>query len=600
MNSIQLRRSFLDFFAERGHAVIPSAPLVPEHDPTVLFITAGMHPLVPYLLGEAHPQGRLLTDVQKCLRTDDIEEVGDATHNTFFEMLGFWSLGDYWKQDSLAWTLEWFTRVLGLERDRISVTVFAGDESAPCDEEAATVWRSLGIPPERIYYLPKEDNWWGPVGQTGPCGPDSELFYDTGLPACGPDCRPGCDCGKYVEIGNNVFLQYTRTAEATLEPLRQRNIDVGLGLERTLAMLNRADSMYETDLFAPIVSRLRQMRDLAPTKADLLPDEARRHERIVADHLRAATFLLADRVVPSNIEQGYVTRRLIRRAVRSGHALGIDCAFVDEVGRCVVDLYGPVYSEVERQRDEILSALAREEEQFRRTLSRGLREFEKAVRSLRAGGETHVSGETVFRLADTFGFPPSLTVELAREQELGVDMAEFEARYRQHQEQSRRASGQRFKGGLAYHSERTTQLHTATHLLQQALRDVLGEHVHQMGSNITPERLRFDFAHLHKLTPDEVRRVEELVNAQIARDLATQMEMMPLQQALDAGALAFFGERYGEVVKVYRIGGYSMEVCGGPHVAHTGGMGRFRILKAESIGHGTQRIRADLVPKEEG
>lgn len=594
MDSSELRQSFLSFFAERGHAIIPSAPLVPEHDPTVLFTTAGMHPLVPYLLGEAHPQGQRLTDVQKCLRTDDIEEVGDATHNTFFEMLGFWSLGDYWKHDSLAWTLDWFTRVLGLERECIAVTVFAGDTDAPRDEEAAEVWRALGIPSERIHYLPKADNWWGPAGQTGPCGPDSELFYDTGLPACGSVCRPGCACGKYVEIGNNVFLQYTKTVEGTYEPLTQCSVDVGLGLERTLAVLNRVESIYDTDLFTPILETIRGLRDRPSTQMDTTASEARRHERIVADHLRAAAFLVADGVLPSNVERGYVCRRLIRRAVLSGHTLGIEEDFVAEVARSVLAIYGGTYPELERERMSILAALTDEEEHFRRTLVRGLREFERAVRDRLRRGETRLPGEIIFRLSDTFGFPPALTVELAREQGLDVDLEGYEVLYREHQEQSRQASAHRFAGGLADHSERTTALHTATHLLQQALRDVLGEHIHQMGSNITPARLRFDFAHPRKLTPEEARRVEEIVNTQIRRDLQTEMAIMPLQQALDAGALAFFGERYGDIVKVYRIGDYSVEVCGGPHVAHTGGMGRFRILKVESIGHGTLRIRADL------
>lgn len=596
MNGDELRQLFLSHFGTRGHAIIPSAPLVPEHDPTVLFTTAGMHPLVPYLLGEAHPQGRRLTDVQKCLRTDDIAEVGDASHNTFFEMLGFWSLGDYWKGDSLRWTFDWFTRELGLDGARISVTVFAGDESAPRDDEAAEVWREVGIPPERIFFLGKEDNWWGPVGATGPCGPDSELFYDTGLPAHGPDCRPGCGCGKYVEIGNNVFLQYTKTTAGALEPLAQRSIDVGLGLERTLAVVTGVESVYETDLFAPIMGRIGALRGRhTPEQEPPQGVQRARLERIVADHVRAAVFLLAEGVRPSNVEHGYVCRRLIRRAVRSGHALGIAGAFVAEVGDAVIERYARVHPEVGRNREEIHAALAREEEAFQRTLVRGLREFEKAARSTRESGEARISGEIVFRLADTFGFPPSLTAEVAREHGLDVDMDGYNTRYREHQERSRQGGRGRFAGGLADQGEQTTRLHTATHLLQQALRDVLGAHVHQMGSNITPERLRFDFSHPHKLTADEIARVEARVNAQIARDLETRMEIVPLQAALDAGALAFFGERYADVVKVYRIGDYSMEVCGGPHVARTGGLGHFHILRAQTIGQGVQRIRAELV-----
>jgi alanyl-tRNA synthetase len=598
MTGEELRQSFLNFFAERGHAIIPSAPLVPENDPTVLFTTAGMHPLVPYLLGEAHPKGKRLVNVQKCLRTDDIEEVGDISHNTFFEMLGFWSLGDYWKQDSLRWTLEWFTNVLGLEQERISVTVFAGDDDAPRDDEAVQVWLSLGIPQERIYYLPKKDNWWGPAGKTGPCGPDSELFYDTGRPKHGPDCQPGCGCGKYIEIGNNVFMQYNKTAEGAYEPLKQRNIDVGLGLERILCMLTGTEDVYTTDLFSPIVARIRELRESQRNKPTLTPEEETRLTRIIADHLRAATFMIADGVAPSNVEQGYICRRLIRRAVRSGHELGIQGVFTAQIAQVVIDHYGQSYPELKQHQDRILSELNREEERFSQTLARGLREFQKLEEGLRQKGEQVVPGEAVFHLFDTYGFPPSLTAELAQERGLVADLEGFERLFKEHQERSRAANVEKFKGGLADHSERTTQLHTATHLLQQALRDVLGTHVKQMGSNITQERLRFDFSHPKKLTPDEVRQVEEIVNKQIQRDLQTTMEVMPLQQALDKGALAFFGERYADTVKVYKIGDYSMEVCGGPHVPHTGGMGRFKITKAESIGQGTQRIRADLVEEE--
>lgn len=598
MTGDELRQAFLMFCRERAHALLPSAPLVPENDPTVLFTTAGMHPLVPYILGETHPKGRRLANVQKCLRTDDIEEVGDISHLTFFEMFGFWSLGDYWKQDSLRWTLEWFTSVLGLEQERISVTIFAGDSNAPRDDEAEQVWLSLGIPPERIYALAKEDNWWGPAGQTGPCGPDSELFYDTGRPEHGPNCRPGCNCGKYIEIGNNVFLQYNKTADGKFEPMQQRTIDVGIGMERTLCVLQGTEDVYTTDLFAPIVERITTLRIQSSGKVQLTSEQEQRLVRIIADHLRAATFILADCIIPSNVEQGYICRRLTRRAIRCGHELGMPAGFVAELGQVVIGSYKHVYTELEQRQRTILSELAREEERFGRTLARGLREFQKREGQLRRQGETMLTGETVFHLFDTFGFPPSLTAELAREHELSVDMEQFDLLFKQHQERSRQANQEKFKGGLADQSERTTQLHTATHLLQQALRDVLGEHVQQMGSNITPQRLRFDFSHPQKLTGEEIQRVEGIVNRQIERDLQTQMEVMPLEQALKQGALAFFGERYADIVKVYRIGDYSMEVCGGPHVAHTGAMGHFRITKAESIGQGVQRIRANLVETE--
>jgi alanyl-tRNA synthetase len=598
MTGDERRQSFLNFFAERGHAIIPSAPLVPENDPTVLFVTAGMHPLVPYLLGESHPRGRRLANVQKCLRTDDIEEVGDISHNTFFEMLGFWSLGDYWKQDSLRWTLQWFTQVLGLEQERISVTVFAGDSVAPRDEESVQVWLELGIPQERIYYLPKKDNWWGPAGKTGPCGPDSELFYDTGRPKHDPSCQPGCSCGKYIEIGNNVFMQYNKTAEGTFEPLKQRNIDVGLGLERILCVVQGTPDVYTTDLFTPVVQRIQELRKSQKSAATLTPDYEQRLICIIADHLRAATFILADGVMPSNVEQGYICRRLIRRAVRCGHELGLPGTFTAKVAQSIIARYGPIYPELQQQQTTILNALTEEEERFGRTLARGLHEFQKLEEGLRQRGETTLKGEAVFRLFDTFGFPPTLTAELAQEHGLSADLDGFNTLFKQHQQRSRRANQKRFAGGLADHGERTTQLHTATHLLHQALRDVLGTHVRQMGSNITPERLRFDFSHPKKLTAEEIRRIEEIVNQQIARDLQTTVEAMPLQQALDSGALAFFGERYGDLVKVYKIGDYSMEVCGGPHVQHTAGMGHFRITKAEAIGHGVQRVRADLVEAE--
>ncbi len=552
MTGDELRQLFLSFFVEHGHMIIPSAPLVPENDPSALFISAGMQPLVPYLLGEIHPGGRRLVDVQKCLRTDDIEEVGDISHNTFFEMLGFWSLGDYWKQDSLRWTLEWFTRMLGLEQERISVTVFAGDSDAPRDDEAVQVWLELGIPQERIYYLSKKDNWWGPPGMTGPCGPDSELFYDTGRPKHGPDCQPGCGCGKYIEIGNNVFLQYNKTAEGTYVPLKQRNIDVGIGLERTLCVHQRTSDIYTTDLFLPIVQRINELRERQERKKAVSYEQEQRLIRIIADHLRAATFIIADGVMPSNVEQGYICRRLIRRAVRCGHELNMPHSFTAEVAQAVIARYGPIYPELKGRQTTILNELTREEERFGRTLSRGLREFQKQEERLRKRGETILSGETIFRLFDTFGFPPSLTAELAQERGLSADLDGFNLLFKQHQERSRQAN----------------------------------------------QKKCFDFSHPKKLISEEIRRVEEIVNEQILRDLQTKVEVMPLQQALDQGALAFFGERYGDLAKVYKIVDYSMEVCGGPHVQHTGGMGRFRIIKAETIGQGVQRIRADLIEAE--
>jgi alanyl-tRNA synthetase len=449
MTGDELRQSFLNFFGERRHALIPSASLVPENDPTTLFNSAGMQPIMPYLLGESHPKGRRLANVQKCLRTDDIEEVGDTSHNTFFEMLGFWSLGDYWKQDSLRWTLEWFTRVLGLEQERLSVTVFVGDSDAPRDDEAVQVWLELGIPQERIYYLPKNDNWWGPVGKTGLCGPDSELFYDTGRGKHGSDCKPGCNCGKYIEIGNNVFLHYYKTAEGTFEPFKQRNIDVGLGLERILYVIQGAEDVYSTDLFAPIMERIRGLREREGDKAPLLPEQEQRLMRIVADHLRAATFIIDDGVLPGNVEQGYICRRLIRRAVRAGHELGMPDTFTAEVAQAVITRYGAIYPELEERQETILRELTHEEERFSRTLARGLREFQKLEEELRQRGETMLSGEAIFRLFDTFGFPANLTAELAQERGLNVDLNGFNILFKQHQERSRQANQRKFAGGLA-------------------------------------------------------------------------------------------------------------------------------------------------------
>ena len=581
----QLRKQYLDFFAERGHAVIPSAPLIPENDPTVLFTTAGMHPLVPYLLGERHPLGNRLVDVQKCLRTDDIDEVGDLTHLTFFEMLGNWSLGNYFKREALAWSWEFLTQVLGLEPERISVSVFEGDADAARDDESAEIWRSLGVPSERIYFLPKKDNWWGPAGQTGPCGPDSEMFYDVGKDACGPDCRPGCACGKYVEIWNDVFMQYNKQADGTYTLLAQRNVDTGMGVERTTAVLQGKDDPFQTELFADLIGRIEELGG-----KQYGPDTGRAM-RIVADHIRASTFLIADGVTPSNVERGYILRRLIRRAIRYGRELGLGEGFTPRLAEVVVEQYGSAYPELDRAKVQISEKLRDEEAKFSRTLSRGLREFEKVVAEVRRQGGTEISPKDAFRLYDTHGFPISLTRELAAEQGIAVDEAAFQHLFEDHQNKSRSSAGS-FKGGLADHGEMTTRLHTATHLLHQALRDVLGTHVSQKGSNITPERLRFDFSHPERMTEEQVRQVEAIVNERIRENLPVQMETRSLDEALREGALAFFADRYGEVVKVYRIGTYSMEVCGGPHVASTGELGSFKILKEEAVGQGVRRIRA--------
>jgi alanyl-tRNA synthetase len=586
MNASELRETYLQFFEELGHKRIQSAPLLPENDPSVLFTTAGMHPLVPFLLGEPHPLGRRLVNFQKCLRTNDIDEVGDAAHLTFFEMLGNWSLGDYFKQESLAWSFQFLIQVLRLDPQRLAVTVFAGDNDGPRDDESAEVWRCLGIPPERIFYLPKLDNWWGPAGASGPCGPDSEMFYATGRPDH-PGCRPGCNCGKWLEIWNNVFMEYEKTTDGRYTRLKQRNVDTGMGLDRTLAVLQGVDDIFLIETLYPLVQQVERLsgQRYADNPAPF---------RVIVDHLRAATFAIADGAVPANVEAGYVVRRLVRRAVRFGRDLGIHANFCAAFSSSVVDLFKQTYPELEQKREYIAETLNREETKFKATLERALRHYDRVVDCLRQEGRSTISGEEAFDLYETYGFPLPFTVELAKEQGLAVDEAGFEACYRAHRQDSRDALDEKFKGGLADHSEQTTRLHTASHLLQAALRQVLGAEVHQMGSNITAERLRFDFSYPEKVTPEQLALVERIVNAQIEACMPVSLEVMPLSQAVESGALAFFGEKYGELVKVYSIGAFSKEVCGGPHVQNTSELGRFRILKEEAVGRGVRRIRAVL------
>ncbi len=596
MTANQLRELYLKFFESKGHAIISGASLIPENDPTVLFTTAGMHPLVPYLLGEPHPAGRRLVNVQKCVRTGDIEAVGDASHLTFFEMLGNWSLGDYFKREAITWSYEFLTsrEYLGFDPSRLSVTVFEGEEGIPRDEESIAIWRELGIPDERIYALPRDDNWWGPAGQTGPCGPDTEMFIDTLQEACGAECRPGCHCGKYIEIWNDVFMQYNKTAEGKYEPLQQVNVDTGMGVERTICMLQGVESVYETELFAPLMAEIDALSSAA---ADALDENTRqRARRIIADHLRTATFILGDPrggVKPGNVGANYVLRRLIRRAVRYARLLGISSGFAPRMAEIVIANYSHFYSELAAGRETIINELTTEEERFERTLNAGQREFDKVAVALTTHGQTQLSGRTAFKLYDTYGFPLEMTEELAAEAGLTVDRDGYEAAFRKHQELSKQSEAN-FKGGLADHGVATTRLHTATHLLQQALIDVLGDHVQQKGSNITPERLRFDFTHSAKLTQEELEQVERIVNEQIARKLPMTMVTMTLAEAQASGAIALFTGKYDEQVKVYSAGDFSSEVCGGPHVQNTGELGRFRIKKEESSSAGVRRIRAVL------
>ncbi len=593
MTANELRRKYIEYFKQHDHAEISGKSLIPENDPTVLFTTAGMHPLVPYILGEPHPAGERLVDVQKCIRTGDIDEVGDTSHLTFFEMLGNWSLGDYFKEGAIEMSWKFLTgkEWLGIDPDRISVTVFAGDDDVPRDDESASIWERVGVPRERIYYLGRKDNWWGPAGQTGPCGPDSEMFIDTGIPGT-PESRPGVSDGKYLEVWNDVFMQYNKDADGNYTPMKRKCVDTGMGVERTIAILQGKKSVYDTEVFQPIIHTIEEL-----TGGTYGTDEdADRSMRIIADHVRTATFILGDEnpVTPSNMAQGYVLRRLIRRAMRHGRKLGLEGEFLVKPARVVIDTYSEAYPILARQGDFILEELAKEEERFLKTLQNGEREFEKMLPNLLKGNKREIPGRLAFKLYDTYGFPLEITQELAREHELSVDVDGFEKAFEKHREKSKLDANQTFKGGLADHSEMTTALHTATHLMHQALRDVLGDHVSQKGSNITPERLRFDFSHPEKMTPEQIRQVEEIVNEKISQDLPVSMKTTTLEDARKEGALAFFGDRYDEVVKMYSIGDYSKEVCGGPHVDHTGQLGSFRIVKEQSSSQGVRRIKAVL------
>ena len=591
----QLRDKYLSFFASKGHAVISGASLIPENDPTVLFTTAGMHPLVPYLLGEPHPAGRRLTDVQKCVRTGDIDAVGDSCHLTFFEMLGNWSLGDYFKKEAITWSFEFLTQHLGFSPDQLSVTVFEGEAGIPRDEESIAIWKSLGIPEARIHALPKEDNWWGPAGATGPCGPDTEMFIDNGQPACGPACRPGCRCGKYIEIWNDVFMQYNKTAEGTYEPLKQHNVDTGMGVERTICMMNGCATVFETELFAPLMAQIKALSTVRPDE-----ESAVRAERIIADHMRTSVFILGDPkggVKPGNVGANYVLRRLIRRSVRYAKLLGIASGYTRSLAEIVIDNYKHVYPELEKNRETVIGELTAEEERFEKTLTAGQREFDKVAGALKQHGQTTLSGRTAFKLYDTYGFPLEFTEELAAELGLAVDRAGYEEAFKKHQELSKQGDAT-FKGGLADNTVATTRLHTATHLLHKALQMVLGPHAQQKGSNITPERLRFDFSHSEKMTPEQLKQVEEIVNDAIRRNLVVTMETMTIEEAKAKGATALFAAKYGEQVKVYAAGDFSMEVCGGPHAATTGELGGFKIQKEESSSAGVRRIKAVITAKE--
>ncbi len=607
MKSTEVRRKYIEFFKKREHAEIPSAPLVPEDDPTTLFTSSGMQPLIPYLLGQPHPLGKRLVDSQKSFRAQDIDEVGDNRHTTFFEMLGNWSLGDYFKQEQLPWIFEFLTKDLGLDPQRLYVTVFAGNESVPKDTESINIWKEIfagvGIAAkegERIFAYPADNNWWSRSGEPEkmppgePGGPDSEVFYDFGTPhdpKYGKKCHPNCSCGRFMEIANSVFMQYQKQADGTLKELKQKNVDFGGGLERLVAVTENRPDIFTTDLYQPLISLLEKLSGQR-YGASQVPTRAM---RIITDHMRAVVMMMTDGVLPANKTQGYVLRRLVRRSLLYGRKLGLagDLTYIGKLVSPVAQIYAEAYPATLAKAKEIELILQEEALRFSKTLERGLAEIEKL---------SHLDGKSAFRLYETYGFPWEMTEEIAREKGQTVDRQQFAAEFKKHQALSRTAAAGMFKGGLADHSEETTKLHTATHLLHAALRQILGDHVAQKGSNITAERLRFDFSHPTKLTAAELKKIEDLINAKIAENLPVTFKVVDKEAALKSGAMAFFGERYGEKVKVYTIGEgkkiMSREICGGPHVSFTGALGHLTIKKEESAGAGVRRIYATVSPYE--
>ena len=583
MKAIEIRNKYLNFFKNHGHVVIPSAPLIPENDPSVLFTTAGMQPLVPYLLGEPHPAGTRLTDYQKCVRTNDIDEVGDNRHLTYFEMLGNWSLGDYFKEESIQMSYDFLTKELGIPVEKLSLTSFAVDEDCARDELKASCWKKAGIPEERIYYFGKDDNWWI-AGETGPCGPDTEMFYDTGKPKCSPECNPSCGCGKYVEIWNNVFMEFYKDENCKYSKLKQHNVDTGLGLERMTMLLEGKETPFETELFAPIMDKLVELQ-----KVDNIASR-----RIVAEHLRSSMMIICDGGRPSNVDRGYILRRLIRRMVRHMNKLQIS---LDELSTLIdinVENLKEMYPALETNKETIKNVILEEKDKFVKTLEKGEKEFAKEVGQVKEQGENIVPGKVVFRLYDTYGFPPEVTEELATENGMKIDKEGFDKLFKEHQEKSRAGSEQKFKGGLASTGEMETKYHTATHLLNAALKQVLGSHVHQRGSNITAERMRFDFSHPAKMTDEEKQKTEDLVNEWITEAIPVEHLEMKKDDAIKMGAEAMFIEKYGDIVSVYKIGDVSIELCGGPHVSNTSELGHFKIKKEESSSSGIRRIKAIL------
>ena len=581
MNALEIRNKYLNFFERHGHKIIPSASLIPENDPSVLFNTAGMQPLVPYLLGQKHPEGRRLTDYQKCIRTNDIEEVGDNRHLTFFEMLGNWSLGDYFKKESISMSFEFLIKELEIPVEKLSVTCFGGNETIEKDEETASYWEQAGIPRERIYFL--KDNWWI-AGETGPCGSDTEIFYDTGKPKCSPECNPDCDCGKYVEIWNNVFMQFYKHEDGSITQLKQKNVDTGLGLERVNMLLQGKETPYDTEIFIPIMKKLEELQ-----KVDSIYSR-----RVVAEHLRSSMMIIADGGRPSNLDRGYILRRLIRRMIRQMNKLQIDLNELSGLIDLNIDNLKEMYPELVKNRETIKQVILEEKDKFVKTLVHGEKEFQKEMKRHKEQGKEQLEGKVVFKLYDTYGFPPEVTQDLAKENNMTLDMDEFDKLFKKHQEKSRAGSEQKFKGGLASTGEMEVKYHTATHLLNAALKLVIGKDAHQRGSNITSERLRFDFNCDHKLTNEEKQKVEDIINEWIKQDLPVTKQEMKKEEAVKSGAECMFIEKYPDIVTVYTIGDVSKEICGGPHVEHTGVLGHFKIKKEESSSSGVRRIKAIL------
>ncbi|MFT4310158.1 MAG: alanine--tRNA ligase [Candidatus Woesearchaeota archaeon] len=589
MKAKELKQTFLAFFEQQQHAIIPSASLIPDNDNTVLFTTAGMQPLTPYLMGQPHPLGKRIANVQKCIRTGDIDDVGDATHTTFFEMLGNWSLGDYFKKDSITWSFLFLTQHLHIPVNRLAVTCFEGDTNSPKDEESAEIWKSLGIPAQRIAFLGKEDNWWGPVGTTGPCGPDTEIFYwkRNDIPA--PAIYDPTD-NNWVEIWNNVFMQYEKLSDGTLIELKQKNVDTGMGVERVTMALQGKDDVYATELFTPIFEQLTQLSNKAYTQ------QTQKSFRIIADHMRASVFLLGDerQITPSNTDQGYILRRFIRRTIRHGLLLDLQTSFTHTLAQTIIEMYQDEYPRLAQKKAFIVEQLELEEQKFRKTIEKGIQEFNRVAQKLQEHKQTMISGKTAFLLFQSYGFPLEMIQEIAEEQKLSVDIQGFEQAYETHKQASKKGAEQKFKGGLADDSHMTIKLHTATHILNQALRNVIDKNITQKGSNITPERLRFDFNFDRKLTPEELTAIENEVNRVINLQLDISTYETTPQQAQQQGAQSEFGARYPDKVTVYDVGTYAKEICMGPHVNNTKELGHFKIIKEEASAAGIRRIKAIL------